>query len=199
MAAETLEPLSPSASYFDLMGVPVAADDALLTRRFHELSRRFHPDRFGTFDAATQTIALQNAALVNDAYRTLRDPFGRAEYLLRRERGTRPDDTKNQKPPQELFARVLELQESLMEYQEAHMEDDAATLARLRPALEAAKADFQAAYEAMADRLRGLFTRYDNTAGAEREKVLDELAQVVGTRGYLRRVLTNLDKTLAAS
>jgi molecular chaperone HscB len=51
-------------------------DDALLTRRFHELSRRFHPDRFGTFDAATQTIALQNAALVNDAYRTLRDPFG---------------------------------------------------------------------------------------------------------------------------
>ncbi len=196
--AETLAPLSPSASYFDLMGVPVAADDALLTRRFHELSRRFHPDRFGTFDAATQTIALQNAALVNDAYRTLRDPFGRAEYLLRRERGTRPDDAKNQKPPQELFAQVLELQEALMEYQEAHMEDDAATLARLRPALEAAKGDFQAAYDTMAERLRGLFTRYDNTAGAEREKVLDELAQVVGTRGYLRRVLTNLDKTLAA-
>ncbi len=105
--AETLEPLSPGASYFDLMGVPVAADDATLTRRFHELSRRFHPDRFGTSDAVTQTIALQNAALVNDAYRTLRDPFQRAEYLLRRERGTRPDDTKTQKPPQELFAQVL--------------------------------------------------------------------------------------------
>ncbi len=199
MAAETLDPLSPSASYFDLMAVPVAADDARLTRRFHELSRRFHPDRFGVADAATQTIALQNAALVNDAYRTLRDPFARAEYLLRRERGARPDDARDQKPPQELFAQVLELQEALMEYQEAHMDEDAATLDRLRPALEAAKDDFQAAYAAMSSRLRGLFTRYDDAAaGADREKVLDELAQVVGTRGYLRRVLTNLDKTLAA-
>lgn len=195
--AEPLEPLSPTASYFALMGVPVAADDATLTRRFHELSRRFHPDRFGTADAATQTVALQNAALVNNAYRTLRDPFARAEYLLRRERGTRPDDAKNQKPPQELFAQVLELQEALMEYQEAHMEDDAPTLARLRPRLEAAKSEFGAAYDAMAERLRGLFARYDSAAGVDREKVLDELTQVVGTRGYLRRVLTNLDKTLA--
>jgi len=196
--AETLEPLSPTASYFDLLDVPVAADDALLTRRFHELSRRFHPDRFGTADAATQTTALQNAALVNDAYRTLRDPFQRAEYLLRRERGAQPDDAKNQKPPQELFAQVLELQEALMEYQEAHMDDDAATLARLRPSLEAAKGEFQTAYEAMADRLRGLFARYDDATGADRANFLDELARVVGTRGYLRRVLTNLDKTLAA-
>ena len=194
--AETLEPFSPTASYFELLDVPVASDEALLTSRFHELSRRYHPDRFGTRDAATQMTALQNAALVNDAYRTLRDPFARAEYLLRRERGTRPDDTKDsQKPPQELFAQVLELQEALMEYQEAHMEDDEATLARLRPRLEEARREFQAAYQSMADRLSVLFARYD--AQDDRDAVLDELAQVVGTRGYLRRVLTNLDKTLS--
>jgi molecular chaperone HscB len=195
--AATLEPLSPTASYFDLLGVPVAADEATLSERFRELSRRYHPDRFGTADAATQTTALQNAALINDAYRTLRDPFARAEYLLRRERGTRPDDTKNQKPPQELFAQVLELQESLMEYQEAHMEDDADTLVRLRPQLVEAKQEFEAAYRGMAERLHDLFHRYDTGIG--REKVLDELAEVAGTRGYLRRVLTNLDKTLSVT
>jgi hypothetical protein len=47
----------------------------------------------------------------------------------------------------------------------------------------------------MAERLHDLFRRYDTSS--DREKILDELAEVVGTRGYLRRVLTNLDKTLS--
>jgi molecular chaperone HscB len=193
---DEIQPLSSTASYFDLLGVPAAAEDALLTRRFHDLSRIYHPDRWATADSATQTAALDSAALVNDAYRTLKDPFTRAEYLLRRERGTRPDDTKDSaaRPPQELFAQVLELQEALMEYQEARLDDDDATMARLRPTLEESKGEFEAAYTRLADKLRALFVRWD--AGEDREKVLNEIAEVVGTRGYLRRVLTNLNGTL---
>jgi molecular chaperone HscB len=192
---EPFEPISPTASYFEILGVPVAADEATLTRRFHELSRRYHPDRWATADAATQSAVLDSSALVNDAYRTLKDPFARAEYLLRRERGTRPDDTKDtQKPPQELFARVLELQEALMEYQEARMDDDEDTIARLRPTLEEAKREFEATYASMAERLYSLFARWD--AGDDRDAVLDGITEVVGTRGYLRRVLSNLSNTL---
>jgi molecular chaperone HscB len=192
---ELFEPVSPTASYFDVLSVPVAADDATLTRRFHELSRRYHPDRWATADAATQSAVLDSSALINDAYRTLKDPFARAEYLLRRERGTRPDDTKDtQKPPQELFAQVLELQEALMEYQEARMDDDEETIASLRPTLEAAKMEFEAAYAGMAERLYGLFARWD--AGEDKNTLLDGIAEVVGTRGYLRRVLSNLTNTL---
>lgn len=194
---DELTPLSPTASYFEILDVPVAADDAALTRRVHELSRLYHPDRWATADAATQAAALDSAALVNDAYRTLRDPFTRAEYLLRRERGVKPDDTRDSaaKPPQELFAQVLELQEALMEYQEARLDDDEATMARLRPALAEAKTEFEGAYAHLADRLRALFARWD--AGEDRASVLDGIAEVVGTRGYLRRVLTNLNGTLA--
>jgi molecular chaperone HscB len=194
---EEIKPLSPMGSYFDLLGVPVAAEDAILTRRFHELSRIYHPDRWATADSATQTAALDSSALVNDAYRTLKDPFTRAEYLLRRERGTRPDDTKDSatKPPQELFAQVLELQEALMEYQEARLDDDDATMARLRPTLIEAKGEFEAAYTRLADKLRTLFVRWDS--GDDREGVLNGLTEVVGTRGYLRRVLTNLNGTLS--
>ena len=193
---EEIKPLSATASYFDLLGVPVAAEEAILTRRFHELSRIYHPDRWATADAATQTAALDSSALVNDAYRTLKDPFTRAEYLLRRERSIGPDDTKDSsaKPPQELFAQVLELQEALMEYQEARLDDDDATMERLRPTLEESKTEFEAAYTRLADKLRALFVRWD--AGESHETVLNEIAAVVGTRGYLRRVLTNLNGTL---
>lgn len=194
--SETLTPIATTASYFDVLGVPVGADDATLTRRFRELSRTYHPDRWANADAETQTTALDATALLNDAYRTLKDPFARAEYLLRRERGTSPDDLKNsQKPPQSLFAQVLELQEALMEYQEARLDDDEATMTRLHPTLVEARAEFAAAYEGMASRLAELFARYD--ANDDRAGVLNGIAEVVGTRGYLRRVLTNLDGTLA--
>lgn len=198
MPTETFEPLSPAASYFDLLGVPVAAEDAVLTRRFHELSRRYHPDRWAAADASMQAAALDSAALINDAYRTLRDPFTRAEYLLRRERGTRPDDTKDSaaKPPQALFARVLELQELLMEFQEARMDDDEETMERLRPSLAEAKVEFQSDYDALRDRLNVFFTRWD--AGDDKNALLDSITEVVGTRGYLRRVLTNLDNALSS-
>lgn len=189
-----LEPISPMASYFEILNVSVGADDATLTRRFRELSRVYHPDRWATADADTQTAALDGAAIINDAYRTLKDPFARAEYLLRRERGVRPDDNKNAKPPQALFARVLELQETLMEYQEARLDDDEATMERLRPDLEEARQEFEAAYNELAQQAQALFARWDTGDG--KEAVLDGVADVVGTRGYLRRVLTNLSGTL---
>jgi len=194
-----LIPISATTSYFDVLGVPVGADDSLLTTRYRELSRTYHPDRWATADVETQTAALDGSALVNDAYRTLRDPFARAEYLLRRERGISANDTKNTqaKPPQALFAQVLELQEALMEYQEARLDDDADTMDRLRPALADAKTEFETAYNALRDRLTPLFARWDAGASdGDREAVLDEIAEVIGVRGYLRRVLTNLAGTL---
>ncbi|MES2459118.1 MAG: hypothetical protein V4671_00945, partial [Armatimonadota bacterium] len=75
------------------------------------------------------------------------------------------------------------------------LDDDDATMARLRPTLEESKAEFEAAYTKLADKLRALFVRWD--AGEDRASVLDEIAAVVGTRGYLRRVLTNLTGTLS--
>lgn len=193
---DSLAPLSPSASYFDLFQVPVAVDEAMLTRRFREMSRQYHPDRFANADAETQTTALDATALLNDAYRTLRDPFSRAEYLLRRESGVSLNDLqKTAKPPQELFAQVLELQEGLMEYQEARLDDDTKTMERLRPMLAEGRAEFAEAYNRLSERLQSLFAAYDSNT--DRAGVLNSVAEVVGTRGYLRRVLTNLDGTLA--
>ena len=193
----SLQPLRTTDSYFDLLGVLVSVDEATLTRRFRELSRTYHPDRYANADAETQTVALDATALLNDAYRTLRDPFTRAEYLLRREGGVSLNDLqKTAKPPQDLLMQVMELQEALMEYQEARLDDDADTMRRLTPDLSDARTEFHAAYTALSERLSGLFAAFDSGDTQVRAGVLGQLAEVVGTRGYLRRVLTNLDGTL---
>ena len=195
---EPLAPLAPTTSYFEILGVPAFVDAATLAQKFREKSRLYHPDRFVTADQETQAVALDASALINDAYRTLRDPFTRAEYLLRRERGTRPDDLKDTaKPPQELFVQVLELQEALMEFHEARMDDDEETVVRLLPTLQEARTEFQTAYDALKDRLLLLFAEWDT--GRDREATLDALAMIMGTRGYLRRVLGNMTTTLGAA
>ena len=107
--------LEPTASYLEILGVGASVGDAELTAQFRTLSRRFHPDRFAAADTQTQDEALTSTALINDAYRTLKDPFTRAEYLLRRERGVKLGELRHSKPPQLLFATVMELQEALIE------------------------------------------------------------------------------------
>lgn len=184
--------LSPTANYFDILGVGASVEAETLTRRFHELLRRYHPDRFAAASPALQAEALTSSALVNDAYRTLQDPFLRAEYLLRHERGVRPGEATGA-PPQALFVRVMELQEALASYQEARDGHDEAAVASWRPALEEARFDLQGEYEALKSQLTRWFVRYD---AGEREAALDGIAAVASVRGYLRRLLNRLAEVL---
>lgn len=177
--------LDPTASYFEILGVRTAASDTELATRFRTLSRHYHPDRFAAADAETQDEALTSTALVNDAYRTLLDPFSRAEYLLRRERGVKLGELRHSKPPQALFATVMELQEALMEFQGGDESQ--------RTNLEVAREEFTEAYDALKARLAQLFIAYDD---GETDVALDAMQEVAATRGYLRRVLDNLNKTL---
>jgi molecular chaperone HscB len=72
--------------YFEFFGLEprLALDAADLEERFYRLSRQLHPDRCARGTPAEQQRALEAAAELNDAYRTLRDPVARAEYVLRR-------------------------------------------------------------------------------------------------------------------
>ena len=177
--------LDPTASYLEILGVGAAASDAQLATQFRTLSRRFHPDRFAGASTEIQDDALTSTALVNDAYRTLRDPFARAEYLLRRERGVKIGELRDVKPPKELFATVMELQEALMEFQDGDESQ--------RSSLETARVEFTEAYDVLKARLLQLFLAYD---AGDVQPALDGMQEVATTRGYLRRVLDNLNKTL---
>jgi molecular chaperone HscB len=100
-------------NYFEVFGLPrvLGIDLSDLEARFHQLSREYHPDYFATSPPAEKQRALRMTALLNDAYRTLRHPIQRIEYLLSLE-GLKPDGSK---VPQSLLAEVFEINEQLQE------------------------------------------------------------------------------------
>ncbi|MGC9550528.1 co-chaperone HscB [Vibrio metoecus] len=71
-------------NYFELFGLPIQfeLDGSLLSSQFRTLQKRFHPDNFATASERDRLLAVQQAAQINDAYQTLKDPLRRAEYLL---------------------------------------------------------------------------------------------------------------------
>src|SRR5438093_8747989 len=99
--------------YFEVFGLPrqLGIDTLALEKTFHELSRTYHPDYFTTASPAERTQAVRMTALLNDAYRTLRHPVRRVEYLLSLY-GLKSDGSK---VPQSLLMEVFEINEQLEE------------------------------------------------------------------------------------
>lgn len=73
-----------SQDYFALFGLPprYRFDSARLDAAYRALQTKVHPDRFAAASEAERRLALQSSARVNEAYRALKDPVGRAQYLL---------------------------------------------------------------------------------------------------------------------
>ena len=99
-------------TYYEALGLAprLSLDLDDLKKRFYDRSRQWHPDRFSRAGAEEQQRALDMTAVLNDGFRTLRDPITRAEYFLK-ERGR---DLSNDAPP-ELLEEVFELNMALEE------------------------------------------------------------------------------------
>jgi molecular chaperone HscB len=117
-------------NHFELLGLPVAyaVDPSRLEKRYRELQSQVHPDRFAAKTDADRRVAMQWATRANEAYRTLRDPVGRARYLL----GLKGFDTgeeTNTSMPADFLMQQMEWRESVAEARASH---DAAALERLQ-------------------------------------------------------------------
>lgn len=122
-----------SASKFAILGVPETYDLSgdELERKFREQSLRLHPDRFVKAPAGERVAALSKATALNDAYRTLRSPVGRAEHLL--ELGGKPL-REGEHVEQDFLMEILDLREGLAT---ARAANDTATLGTLGAAVTA--------------------------------------------------------------
>ena len=196
-----LDPFPPGTDYFAALGLPrkLEIDRQDLERRYHDLSRRFHPDFFQTAAPRDRVVSLENSALINKAYRTLRDPLARAEYLVRLEAGQGAE--LKAEAPQALFEEILELNERLSDYNRADPHERSA----LCPQLEQQAQAFRSEYEALQRRLtEELFPRWDHGSDrgglpeVDRATLLAEMSRIISNRAYLRRVLGNLDEALTA-
>src|SRR5437879_8338154 len=137
-----LQQIPQLSDYFTLFEMPkklwIEMDG--LEQKFLQLSWKLHPDNFVNATEMERELSLQRSSELNDAYRTLRDPVGRVEYLLGIE-GERKEGEKKQQAPPELLEEVFELNESLDELREA--KTSGGDLAALKSRLESAEKNFQ--------------------------------------------------------
>jgi molecular chaperone HscB len=121
--------------YFEFFGLEpkLALDLADLEQRFYRLSRELHPDRVQRLPPAARQRSLDQSALLNDAYRTLRDPVARTEYALKR-LGLAADP--NHAPP-ELLEEVFAWNEALEVRDPAQLEAGRSRFAALRDQADA--------------------------------------------------------------
>jgi molecular chaperone HscB len=184
------------SDYFEVFGLPrkLQIDGDALRQRFYELSRRHHPDFHQLAAQAEQAEALAQSALVNRAYRALRDPIPRVEYLIALEEGRAAADVAPTKPvaPRELLMEMLEVQEALEEARTAGLDGEARD--RLR-AERQRLVDRHAATEADIVRRGADWDAADDRA-TERAPLLAWFKQALATRAYLRTVIDDLGQAL---
>jgi molecular chaperone HscB len=115
-----------------VLGFPRAyeMDERALEESFRALSRKLHPDRFARATSRERRFSLEQTTILNDAYRTLRDPVKRAEHLLAL-RGVKVAGEErggSASVPQEFLEQAMEDREKLLE---AKMEGGPAAVQRL--------------------------------------------------------------------
>jgi molecular chaperone HscB len=201
------------STYFDIFSLPqhLTLDTAALEKSFYALSRKLHPDRFAARPVAEQESALEESSRLNDAYRTLKDPIARTEYLLKLE-GVELEEqsraatdharaagtAKKQVVPEDLLEEAFELNMQLEEVRAATKmgEDDP----QLRQELLGAKRSFDDKLAATDAELKALWTRWDaavDTGGAaEKTAARDGMVDLLNRRSYLRNLVRDVNEAL---
>jgi molecular chaperone HscB len=178
--------------FFTVFELPrrLVIDLADLEQRYYGLSRRLHPDLVHDRSAAERTASLKATALVNRAYRTLRDPVRRGLYWLSLHGESLGRD--NERVPPELAALVFEVQERLEELRATRGADARAAHER---AVRAAHDDLRVRLGAVERRLADIYERSD-AAGAAGGGLLGETKQVLSELHYLRTLIRDVEKEL---
>jgi len=167
-----------------------------LEQRFLQMSWKLHPDNFVNASEQERELSLRRSSELNDAYRTLRDPVARVEYLLGIE-GARVEGQNKQLAPPELLEEVFELNESLDELREAKA--SGGDVVELKERLETAEKNFQAKLSEVDGELQATAREWDaalNGDSATRKKVMARLNDLLNQRSYIRNLVANVQKEL---
>jgi molecular chaperone HscB len=197
----------PGGDYFSVFGLEprLNLDLAALEHEFHRLSRKVHPDRFARALENERQWSLADTALLNDAYRTLKDPLHRTEYLLKLEGAEIGEEHsgKDRKDPSRVPADLLEeVFELNMQLEEARMnkkmgEDDAA----LAKELEQTRQQLQARYKALDQELKKYWDEWDAVAAEDasadaRGSVTSKMVDLLNRRTYIRNLVRDVNDVL---
>jgi molecular chaperone HscB len=205
--------------YFAFFGLPrkLNLDVAMLERDFYELSRKLHPDLNARSESKEQEWSLQQSSLLNDAYRTLKDPVRRTQYLLRlegveleeqsksaTEQARATGELKKQIVPPDLLEEVFELNMQLEELrmQKKMGEDDPALLEEIGKQ----KLALEDKHDQLLKELQGHWEVWDNLVAREQShetvpvsehtQALDKMVNVLNRRNYIRNLVRDVSEAL---
>ncbi len=198
-----IQPLAPGTGFFAFFGLSqkLQLDAAALDDLFLKLSWKLHPDNFATAGAEERSLSLERASQLNDAYRTLRDPVSRVEYLLLRAGVRKEGQTKQQTPP-ELLEEVFELNEWLEELRTARQGTADGELSELRHRLRTAQRSFESRLGDVDAQLQDAFAAWDAALDAQagepqRAALMARMNEILNRRSYIRNLVASVGNELA--
>jgi molecular chaperone HscB len=203
--------------YFTFFGFPrkLNLNTATLEKEFYALSRKLHPDVFGQADDQERTWSLEQSSRLNDAYRTLKDPVKRTEYLLKlegveleeqskqaTEKARATGELKKQVVPPDLLEEMFELNMQLEELrmQKKMGEDDPALIEEISQA----KLALEEKHDALLHELKTQWNEWDKVVDASesnrieiiRRQILDKMVDVLNRRNYIRNLVRDVSEVL---
>lgn len=209
----SVQPPAPT-DYFSFFGLPrkLNLDADRLQQQMYSLSRRLHPDVYGRATQQEQDWALEQTSKLNDAFRTLRDPVLRTEYLLRIEgikageqsrqatEQARTGEAKKPAVPPDLLESVFELNMQVEEFR-ADRSD-----ANVRSEIDRAKKSFEQKLDSINSELKRCWDEWDaliarnesgeGTTPQERSRVLEAMVAVLNRRRYVDHLVREIATAL---
>jgi molecular chaperone HscB len=215
-----VQPPAP-VDYFTFFGLPpkLNLNVAALEKDFYVLSRKLHPDLNAQSGNQEQEWSLEQSSLLNDAYRTLRDPIKRTQYLLKlegveleeqsksaTEKARTTGEVKKQIVPPDLLEEVFELNMQLEELRMNKMagDDDPSLIAEIQKQKDSLEGKHEALLEELQTHWQewdGLIERNQRNQGSnapaeERAKIIAEMVDVLNRRNYIRNLVRDVNAAL---
>ncbi len=219
-----LQPAEPT-NFFSFFDLPrkLNIDTKQLEKIFYGLSRKLHPDVFARIDGPEQDWSLQKTSQLNDAYRTLRDPISRTEYLLKlegvqmeeqsktaTENARTSGEVKKQAIPPELLEEVFELNMQLEEARRNKKMGESDV--QLASDLELTRKSLEDKYAALDNELREYWNEWDafmdrhhtgeqspqrtTRDDAERKQIRGKMVSLLNRRSYIRNLVRDVNEVL---
>lgn len=217
-ACGKVQPPAP-VDYFAFFGLPLklTVDIAALEKDFYEMSRKLHPDLNARAGGQEREWSLEQSSLLNDAYRTLKDPIKRTQYLLTlegveleeqsksaTEQARATGETKKQIVPSDLLEEVFELNMQLEELrmQKKTGEDDPSLIEEIGRQ----KLELEEKFEDLLHELQTHWKTWDALVGREqngeavsendRKQARDKMVDVLNRRNYIRNLVRDVGEVL---
>lgn len=200
--------------YFSFFNLPrkLNIDLGALEREFYRLSRKLHPDLFARSGEREQEWSTEKTSQLNDAYRALKDPIARTQYLLElegvklEEQSRTATDTarqtgaeKQQVVPPDLLEEVFELNMQLEEMRmNKQMGEDDPNIIR---DLQQARARFEEKLNQLTEELKQYWNEWDAAVDRQdapaRLHIRDKMVDLLNRRSYIRNLVRDVNGALA--